>query len=95
MRRNVIRFYAVLFFFVLALALMQFIILKTTNSPFSGFAVRDRGAAIVMTTFPLLALFLLGVLIILLVLQPYSPLPRKRHFHLEINENQHRPAAFK
>ena len=95
MRRNVLRFYAVLFFFVLALAVMQFTILKSSTSPFSGFAVHERSAAIVMTTFPLLALFLLGVLIILLVLQPYSPLPRQRHFHLDINERQHRPAAFK
>ncbi|HLC54570.1 MAG TPA: hypothetical protein VJK07_02990 [Candidatus Nanoarchaeia archaeon] len=95
MRRNVLRFYIALFFFVLALALMQFAILRTPASPLSGFAVSDNRAAVVLTTFPLLALFLLGVLIILLILQPYSPVPRQRHFHLDVNEHHRQPAAFK
>ncbi len=94
MRRNVLRFYIVLFFFVLALVAMQFVILRNSTSSLSGFAVSDNRLSIVLTTFPLLALFLLGVLIILLILQPYSPLPRQRHFHLNINERNH-PAAFK
>lgn len=95
MRRNVLRFYAVLFFFVFALAAIQFVMLHNPSlSPATGFAVNDSRVATVLTTFPLLALFLLGVLIILLIMQPYSPLPRQKHFELANVRQHHTPHRF-